>query len=116
MSSLDDVVMTKDQYDHIFASKWHYRWWAIKFYLTHPRCIWRDLWWQLMPAEIVRFNNTGNWDRRDFERWCWDNVGFRYISWDIKVNHSNKDENYDFVIKVRRGKTKLLSLLALLAT
>ena len=115
MYSLDNVVMTEDQYNSIFQSRWHERWWIVKFYATHPGCLWRDLWWRWMPGEVVRFNSTVGWNRRDFERWCWDNIGFKNISWGLRIDNWVKDECYDFAIKVRWGKTKHISHLALIA-
>ena len=107
--------MTESEYSHIHASRYHYWTWVIKFYITHPACLWRDLWWRWMPGEIVHFNSIREWDRDDFNRWCWDNVGFRYFSWDLKIDNWIKDECYDFVIKVRRGRAKQISHLALVA-
>ena len=115
MSSLDEVLMTEDTWQAIHTTKWHYRWWAVKFYATHPGCLWRDLWWRFMPGEVIRFNSLRDWTRRDFERWCWQNVGIKNISWSLRIDNWVKNENYDFAIKIRWGKTKLLSHLALVA-
>jgi hypothetical protein len=114
MSSLNDVVMTEDTWQAIHTTKWHYRWWVVKFYAGHLGCLWRDLWWRFMPGEIIRFNSTVDWDRQDFEQWCWRNVGVKNISWGLRIDNWVKDEHYDFAIKVRKGKTKHLSHLALI--
>jgi len=114
MSSLDDVVMTEDQYRRIHTSRYHYWLWVAKFYISHLGCLWRDLWWRWMPGEVIRFNSTNNWDRSDFEHWCWHNIGFKNISWGLRIDNWVKDESYDFAIKVRKGKTQLISHLALI--
>ena len=113
MYSLDEVVMTEDQYNRIFQSWWHWTWWVVKFYASRPVCLWRDLWWRFMPGEIVRFNSTVDWDRRDFERWCRNNIGIENISWGLRIDNWVKDQGYDFAIKVRVGKTRQISHLAL---
>lgn len=115
MSSLDDVAMSEDQYNEIFVSKWSYRWWAFRFYLRNPGCIWRDLWWFWMPGETVYFSSHKEWSAYEFERWCWRNVGIRHLSWDIKVDNWVKDEGYEIAVKIRKGKTKCLSHLTLVA-
>lgn len=115
MYSLDNAVMTEDEYRHIHASKYHYWLWVVKFYVKRPRYLWRDLWWRYMPGEVIRFNSTRDWDRGDFEHWCWNNVGIKHISWGLRIDNWVKDEGYDFAIKIRKGKTKLISHLALVA-
>ena len=111
MSSLDEVNMSEDQYDSIFESRWHERWWIIKFYATHPGCLWRDLWWKIMPGETIKIEGPLEYEKRVLYRWCWDNVGVRYLSWDIK--YEQLDEGWNFVIKFRKGKTKHLTHLML---
>jgi hypothetical protein len=114
MYSLNEVLMTETEYDRVHASQYHYWAWAAKFYIRRPACLWRDLWWKFMPGEIVRFNSFVGWNRGDFEHWCRNNVGIKNISWGLRIDNWVKDEGYDFAIKVRKGKTQLISHLALI--
>lgn len=114
MYSLGNQVMSEETYNHIHSSKYHYWAWVVKFYATHPGCLWRDLWWRWMPGEIVYFNSHLDWDRGDFEHWLWANVGIKNISWGLRINNWVKDEGYDYAIKIRKGKTNYISQLALI--
>lgn len=107
--------MDSTEYDHIHSSKYHYWLWVAKFYITHPKCLWSDLWWRWMPGEIVRFHSHRDWDRSDFEQWLWDHVGIKNVSWGLRIDNWLKNEGYDYAIKVRRGKTQHISHLALIA-
>lgn len=115
MYSLNNQVMTETEYNHIHSSKYHYWAWVVRFYLQRPGCLWRDLWWAWMPGEVIRFNSTVDWNRMDFEYWLWNNVGIKNLSWSLRIDNWVKDEGYDFAIKIRWGKTKYISQLALVA-
>ena len=109
------VAMSEETYNHIHSSKYHYWAWVIKFYITHPGYLWHDLWWRFCPGEVVYFNSHLDWDRGDFERWLWDTVGIKNVSWSLRIDNWVKDEGYDYAIKIRWGKRKHISHLALIA-
>lgn len=114
MWPLNNVAMTETEYNRIHASRYHYWLWVAKFYLTHPGCLWRDLWWAWMPGKVIKFNSFVGWSRSDLEQWCWDNIGIKNISWSLRIDDWIKGESYTFYIKVRIGKTKYLSQLTLI--
>lgn len=114
MYSLSLVAMSEETYNHIHKSKYHYWSWVVKFYATHPKCLWRDLWWRWMPGEVVRFNSTVDWEQGDFERWLWDNVGIKNLTWGLRIDNWGKGESYNYAVKIRVGKTKYISQLALI--